>query len=84
MTEAQSADQKLIHNGDHLQYELDNANVPPEQRSDWPWPSFDARDWAKAFCKIAKQQGHDIDEAWMVTWFASAMMRGVDEARKRG
>ena len=40
-----------VANGDQLKYEIDNANVPPEQRSDWPLPSFDARDWAKAFGK---------------------------------
>lgn len=70
----------MIHNGDHAQFEIDNANVPPEQRADWPLPSFDARDWAKAFCKIAKEKGLEIDEAWMVSWFANALMRGHDEA----
>jgi hypothetical protein len=49
----------------------------------WPMPSFDARDWAAAFCKIAKKHGHDLDEDWMVTWFASALMRGYDEGRVR-
>jgi hypothetical protein len=73
----------IIHNGDHAQYEIDNVNTPPEDRDDWPLPSFDARDWAKAFCKIAKTHGHDIDEEWMVTWFANALMRGFDEARSR-
>jgi hypothetical protein len=69
----------IILNGDHAEFELEYANTPPEDRPDWPLPSFDAQDWAKAFCKIAKQQGHDIDEAWMVTWFACALMRGYDE-----
>jgi hypothetical protein len=32
----------IIHNGDHLQYEIDNANTPLRERSDWPLPSFDA------------------------------------------
>jgi hypothetical protein len=73
----------IIHNGDHAQYEIDNAGVPPEQRSDWPLPSFDARDWARAFCKIAKDKGHDLDEGWMISWFANALMRGYDEARSR-
>lgn len=73
----------IIHNGDHAQYEIDNANVPKEERSDWPLPSFDARDWGKAFCKIAKEKGHDLDEAWMVSWFANALMRGYDEGRGR-
>lgn len=73
----------MIHNGDHAEFELEHANTPPEQRPDWPLPSFDARDWAQAFCKIAKEQGHDIDEGWMVTWFANALMRGHDEAMGR-
>jgi hypothetical protein len=30
--------------------------------------------WAAYFCQIAKQHGHDLDEAWMQTWFANAMM----------
>lgn len=73
----------IIHNGDHLEYEIENANTPPKERSDWPLPSFDARDWAEAFCKIAKQQGHDIDEGWMISWFAGALMRGFDEHASR-
>jgi hypothetical protein len=69
----------MIHNGDHAQYEVDNINTPLKERSDWPLPSFDARDWAEAFCKIARTHGHDIDESWMVTWFANALMRGFNE-----
>lgn len=74
---------KTVMNGDHMQYEIENANVPPEQRSDWPLPSFDARDWSKAFCKIAKEKGHDLDEGWMLSWFAASLMRGYDEANAR-
>jgi hypothetical protein len=72
-------------NGDHAEYERENANVPPEERSDWPLPSFDAMDWAKAFCKIANgfgfkdAEGRPLDEGWMVSWFANALMRGFDE-----
>ena len=73
----------LIHNGDHLQYEIDNATTPPKERSDWPLPSFDAKDWAEAFCKAAKAQGIEIDESWMITWFANALMRGFDEHAQR-
>lgn len=73
---------KQIHNGDHLEYEIRNAHTPPEERIDWPLPSFDARDWAKAFCKIARTKGLEIDEGWMVSWFANALMRGYDEAGK--
>jgi hypothetical protein len=47
----------------------------PEDRPDWPLPSFDARDWAKAFCKTWS----GIDEDVMVAWFANALMRGYDQ-----
>lgn len=73
----------VIHNGDHAEFELQHINIPKEERSDWPLPSFDARDWAKAFCKIAADQGLRIDEGWMTSWFASALMRGYDEAMAR-
>jgi hypothetical protein len=73
-----------IMNGDHAAFEIEHANTPKEQRPDWPLPSFDARDWAKAFCKTVKEkQGVELDEGWMVSWFASALMRGHDEANGR-
>jgi hypothetical protein len=50
----------------------------------WPLPSFDAKDWAEAFCKTAAKLGHPgIDEEWMIGWFANALMRGYDEANMR-
>jgi hypothetical protein len=64
--------------GDQIQFEREHANTPPEERPDWPLPSFDARNWAKAFMKI-KDRGAVVDEEWMVTWFANALMRGYDE-----
>jgi hypothetical protein len=64
-----------ILNGDHAQYEIDNKDVPPQERADWPYPSFDARDWAAAFCKI----NPSMDESNMLGWFANALMRGYDE-----
>lgn len=70
---------RMIYNGDHLQYELGNANTPPEQRSDWPLPSFSATDWAKAFCK----QNPSFDEGMAIAWFACALMRGFDEGVSR-
>jgi len=79
MTEQRTSDRRVIHNGDHLEFELQHANAPPEQRPDWPLPSFDARDWAKAFCKLYPQIPEDI----MVGWFASALMRGYDERAAR-
>ncbi len=78
-----------ILNGDHAEYEIENANVKPENRSDWPLPSFDARDWAKCFCKIATNLGYKdadgkpIDEGWMIGWFANSLMRGFDEHASR-
>jgi hypothetical protein len=69
----------LIHNGDHLEYEIENADTPPKERSDWPLPSFDARDWAEAYCKINPA----ADEGTMLAWFANALMRGFDEHAAR-
>lgn len=70
-------------NGDRFEFELEHANTPVKERPDWPLPSFDAKDWAEAFCRIAKEQGHDLDEGWMITWFANALMRGFDEGVAR-
>lgn len=69
----------IIHNGDHAQFEIDNANVPKEQRPDWPLPSFDAQDWAKAFNE--RFPAVPVDDA--LSWFACALMRGFDEAQSR-
>lgn len=54
-------------------------NNPSRDDPAWPLPSFDARDWAKAFCAI--HPGHD--EGLMLTWFANALMRGYDEHAQR-
>ncbi|HEY0684735.1 MAG TPA: hypothetical protein VGD45_20530 [Steroidobacter sp.] len=62
-------------NGDQLQHEIDNAGVPLDQRSDYPYCSFDAEDWAKAF--VLQNPGFDIDLAR--AWFAAALMRGYDQ-----
>lgn len=57
---------------------------PSRDDPNWPLPSFDARDWAKAFCEIAAKNGHPgIDEGWMISWFANALMRGYDEHAMR-
>ena len=75
----------IIHNGDHAEFEREHANTPPQDRPDWPLASFDASDWAKAFCKIANEHGFKdangdpLDEGWMTGWFANALMRGFDE-----
>lgn len=69
----------IIMNGDHAEFEAQHANTPPEQRPDWPLPSFDARDWAKAFC----ERNPGADEGLMLAWFANALMRGFDEHAAR-
>lgn len=39
----------------------------------------DASKWAAAFCQIAKKhQGLDIDEGWMIGWFANAIEHSYD------
>jgi hypothetical protein len=79
----------IIMNGDHAEFEMEHANTKPEDRPDWPLPSFDARDWAAAFCKIAANlgykdaEGKPIDEGWMISWFANSLMRGYDEHAAR-
>jgi hypothetical protein len=69
----------VIMNGDHADFEREHANTPPHERPDWPLPSFDARDWATAFCKL----NPTMDEGTMLTWFANALMRGFDEHAAR-
>lgn len=64
----------IIMNGDHAEFEAQQANARPEDRPDWPLPSFAAQDWAGAFVKM-----HGGDEGLMLTWFANALMRGYDE-----
>jgi hypothetical protein len=77
----------VIMNGDHLEFERENANIPPEQRPDWPLPSFDAQDWARAFCDVCIERGfrpeEAVDQEWITTWFANALMRGYDEHASR-
>jgi len=42
---------------------------------------MDAAKWAAEFCKIARNHGHNLDEEWMIGWFASAIMAGYDRGR---
>jgi hypothetical protein len=84
----------IVLGGDHAAFEQEWAasRRPDHERPDWPLPSFDAQDWAKAFCKIfivSKIDGHktapvDDQEGLMLTWFANALMRGFDEKTARG
>jgi hypothetical protein len=42
-----------------------------------------AQRWAEVFCRTAKSLGHgDIDEGWMIGWFANAIEHSHD-IRKR-
>ena len=46
-----------------------------------PLESFDAREWARAFvAHVRAIPGLAEDESTMTTWFATALMRGFDEA----
>jgi hypothetical protein len=56
-----------------------------DMRSDpnWPLPSFDARDWAASFMKRFGERRDEIDERFMLAWFANALMRGFDEHARR-
>ena len=71
----------VIMNGDHAEFEAEHTNTPPDERPDWPLPSFDARDWAVAFLRAYPNTG--LDEETMLGWFANALMRGYDEHAKR-
>lgn len=70
-----------ILNGDHAEFEREHANTPLKDRPDWPLPSFDARDWAKAF--LDKNPECGLGEDTMIGWFANALMRGYDQRKPR-
>lgn len=65
--------------GDHAEFEQRWAGKDPKARPDWPYPSFDAQDWAAAFVKV----NPGFDEGIALAWFANALMRGFDEGTKR-
>lgn len=74
----------VIFNGDHAEFERERASTKPEDRPDWPLPSFDARDWAKACADVTRNKlmTEEEYEELLQMWFANALMRGYDEARK--
>jgi hypothetical protein len=80
----------IILGGDHAAFEAEHAGMPDHERPDWPLPSFNAVDWAAAFCKIATSlgykdaEGKPIDEGWMIGWFANALMSCDVSATGRG
>ncbi len=44
----------------------------------------DAGLWAKAFCQhVKKLEGHDLDEGWVLGWFANAIEHSTDVRRWR-
>jgi hypothetical protein len=44
----------------------------------------DASKWAAAFCQYAKTFNHsDIDEGWMIGWFANAIEHSHDVRGRR-
>lgn len=62
-----------------LALEIQDRNDP-----NWPLPSFDAREWAKAFVELVRKKPEiATDEATMTTWFAGALIRGYDERVRR-
>lgn len=79
----------LIMNGDHAEFEQKWAasGRPARERPDWPLPSFDATEWAAEFKRICDArgftdcEGREIDEGWLIAWFANALQRGYDERR---
>jgi len=79
----------VILGGDHAAFEQEWAasGKPDTERPDWPLPSFDARDWARAFCDVVIEKGfrpeQPEDEGWIISWFANALMRGYDEHASR-
>lgn len=57
----------------------ERLSTDPRNPSD-PIDSFDARDWARSFMEHNEVNPNIArDEETMVTWFASALMRGYDE-----
>jgi hypothetical protein len=44
----------------------------------------DAMKWAEAFCQTWRKLGRpEVDEDWMVGWFANAIMNSLDIERGR-
>jgi len=45
---------------------------------------MDARRWASEFnAVLASNNQQQIDEGWLISWFANAIMCGYDEAMRR-
>jgi len=47
--------------------------------------STDPLEWSEEFMKVVKEKGVEVDEDFMLGWFANAIMAGFDKApRKNG
>lgn len=71
--------------GDQIEFEREHAGTPMKERPDWPFSSFDARDWAEAFVRFNQDlaaAAPDLEER-MVGWFSNSLMRGFDEHASR-
>jgi hypothetical protein len=44
----------------------------------------DAVKWAAAFCQYAKHNGLEVDEGWMISWFANAIETACDKRMGTG
>ena len=67
------------NDGGYSVHRAEKKTLTARERPDWPLSSFDARDWAEAFCKL----NPGVDEGLMIAWFANALMRGYDEHAAR-
>ncbi len=67
---------------DHAEHEQQPSSEAPINPA--CMQSFDGRDWASDFRATAKSLGYcDMDEGWLIGWFANAIMRGFDESERR-
>jgi hypothetical protein len=64
---------------------LREQHAPSKEAPFFPWPMpFDASEWASRFRATARSLGYcDMDEGWLITWFANAIMCGFDERERR-
>lgn len=48
------------------------------------YATTDGAVWAKEFCDVAKRNGADLDEGWVIGWFANAIETGRTHGQKFG
>lgn len=50
---------------------------------EWPFPSIDGGDWARALNKGLKEKGlQELDESILAGWFGAAILRGFLEGER--